>query len=284
MLACNRCPAPVTLTPCLPCRFIASGQRGEGGHGPTKQTVRQFRRGRARHSRRRGHRVRRLRHARRAVQPDQGAARAGCQEPDLRRQHHGRRAAAAHARHRHAGGERPGEEGDLRLHRGDARLRRAALHQILRVRRGRGGAGAAGHAGRTAARRRRRHPRLLHADRGRHRAGRGPRDPGDQRARIPAGIRAAGGLRLRARHPGRHVRQPAIPSRAAEFQPGDGDRGARHHRRGGRGHPAGRRDRSGRGASLRHLRASAGAACRRRPRGSGHRNGRSAADERQPGA
>ena len=124
------------------------------------------------------------------------------------------------------------EEGDLRLHRGDARLRRAAVHQILRIRRGRGGAGATGHAGGTIARGRRRHSRLLYADRGGHGAGRGARDAGDQRARIPAGIRAAGGLRLRAGDAGRHVRQPAVSSLATQFQSGDGDGGAHDDRRG----------------------------------------------------
>ena len=42
----------------------------------------------------------------------------------------------------------------------------------------------------------------------------------------------------------RHVRQPAVPPLAAEFRSGDGDRGARHDRRGGRGNRAGRQHRS----------------------------------------
>ena len=54
-------------------------------------------------------------------------------------------------------------EGDLRLHRGDPSHRHAAVHQILRVRRGRCRTGAAGHAGRADARGRRRHPGVLHA-------------------------------------------------------------------------------------------------------------------------
>ena len=84
----------------------------------------------------------------------------------------------------------------------------------------------------------------------------GPRDPGDQRPRIPAGIRPAAGLRVRPRHPSRYVRQPAVPPLAAQFLPGDGDRRAHHHRRGGRGHRASRRDRSRPGAHAGHLRAS----------------------------
>ncbi len=46
-------------------------------------------------------------------------------------------------------------------------------------------------------------PGVLHADRGRHRTRRGPRDPRDQRPRVPAGIRAAARLRVhpRARAP-----------------------------------------------------------------------------------
>ena len=211
-----------------------------GGDDAEIQAGRQLPRGGAGHPRRQHHRVRRLRHAGRAVQPDQGAARARREAAHPGRQHHRRRAAAAHARHRHAGGERPGEEGDLRLHRRHASHRHAAVHQILRVRRGRCRTGAAGHARRTPARRRRRHPGVLHAHRRRHRTRRGARDARDQRPRIPAGIRAAARLRLRPRHPRRHVRQPAVPSLAAQFLSGDGDRGARHDRGGGRGHRAGR--------------------------------------------
>ena len=85
----------------------------------------------------------------------------------------------------------------------------------------------------TTARRRRRHPGVLHAHRRRHRTRRRTRDPGDQRPRIPAGIRAAARLCVRPRHARRHVRQPAVPPLAAQLLSGDGDRGARHDRRGG---------------------------------------------------
>ena len=66
---------------------------------------------------------------------------------------------------------------------------------------GRGGCrtGPARHAGRTAARGGRRHSGILHAHRGGDRACRGPRDAGDRWPRIPAGIRAAAGLRVRPR-------------------------------------------------------------------------------------
>ena len=89
------------------------------GNERQEQGSRELRRGGERHPGRRHHRVRRLQRRRHAVQPDQGAAGAGRQEPHLRRQQHRRRRRRpgdAHARRRHAGGERAGEEGDLRVH------------------------------------------------------------------------------------------------------------------------------------------------------------------------
>ena len=66
-------------------------------------------------------------------------------------------------------------------------------------------------------------------------------------------------LRVHSREHGGYRRQPALPPLAAEFLPGDGNRGPVHDRRDRRGGRAGRRHRPGRRPYRRHLRASVGA-------------------------
>ncbi|CAA9231868.1 MAG: Succinyl-CoA:3-ketoacid-coenzyme A transferase subunit A, partial [uncultured Acetobacteraceae bacterium] len=223
-----------------------------------EQAVRGLRRSRGRHPGRFHDRLRRLRRAGHALQPHPRAAGPGRAQPHLRVQHHRRGAPAPDARHRDAGGERAGAEGGLLLHRRHASDRRAALRPIPRSGPGGGGAGAAGHARRTPARRRQRHPRLLHAHRRRHGDRGRPRNAELQRPRAPAGARVAGGLRPSPRLSGRRSRKPPLPAGAAELQPGHGHGGAHRPRRGGGGAAPRRRHGPGRGPHTRHFRPPLG--------------------------
>src|SRR5207237_4450952 len=65
-------------------------------------------------------------------------------------------------------------------------------------------------------------------------------------------------LRVYPRLASRRVWQSSLPPLATQFQPADGDGGAGDDRGGRGGHPAGGRDRPGRCAPARHLRAPPG--------------------------
>ena len=106
------------------------------------------------------------------------------------------------------------------------RRREQGVRAAVPRRRARGRAHPAGHAGRADARRRRRHPGLLHPDRRRHP---GRRGQGDARVRRPgvrlgsAGCRADFAL-VRA-WKGDRLGQPRLPQDRAQLQPDDGDGG-----------------------------------------------------------
>jgi 3-oxoacid CoA-transferase len=85
----------------------------------------------------------------------------------------------------------------------------------------------AGHAGRTVARRRRRHPGLLHAHRVRHEARGGQGDQDFRRQGIRAGAGHPRRCLDRQGVEGRQIRQPRLPEDRAELQPDD-----RHLRQG----------------------------------------------------
>ena len=99
------------------------------------------------------------------------------------------------------------------------------LHTRMAVGRGQGRDHAAGHARRAHARRRRRHPRVLHADRRRHRRRGGQGDPRDRRPPLHPRARAATPTsRSSARAHVRSLRQPPVLAHRAQLQAGDGDR------------------------------------------------------------
>ncbi|CAK9188613.1 unnamed protein product, partial [Ilex paraguariensis] len=120
----------------------------------------------------------------------------------------------------------------------------------------RAGAGihAPGHAGREAARRRRRHSRLLHQDRRGHHGGRGQGAARVRRRDLCDGALACARCLPGQGPPCRQERQPAVPPDGAQLQPC-----RRHGRqglhRGSGGGGRGRRDRTGRHPPARHLRA-----------------------------
>ena len=154
------------------------------------------------------------------------------------------------------------------------RRREQGVRPPVPGRRARGRADPAGHARRAAARRRRRHPRLLHPRRRRH-AGRRGRPAVAVRARRlgraspPRPRRCASStaastcsrrriltdFALVRAAVGRPARQPRLRHSRPQLQPARGDGRADHHR-GGRGARRARRDRPGRGAPARHLRAA----------------------------
>ena len=103
--------------------------------------------------------------------------------------------------------------------------RQPSLRRALPRRRDRARAGAAGQPGRAHPRRRRRHRRLLHADRLRHRPRQRQGDARDRRPHVRP--RVADPRRLRA-HQGRARRplgQPHLPHDGAQLRPDDGDGG-----------------------------------------------------------
>ena len=163
------------------------------------------------------------------------------QGPDDRRQQRRRR----RFRHGTAAQDAPGEEGDRLLRRREQGVRAPGAG-----RRARAAADAAGHARREAARRRRGHPRLLHAHRVRHQARRRQGDDGLRRQ----GVRPRGGDPRRSVDrqglEGRPVRQPRLSQDFAQFQSDDRDLRQGHRRR---GRTAGR-DRRARSRSDSHAR------------------------------
>ena len=150
-------------------------------------------RGRRRHPRRRHARRRRLRALRGADRADRRAAGAG-----RRRAHHD----LQQLRGRRPGAGRAALRRPDRAHDQLVRRRQQGAGPAVPVRAAGGGADPAGHAGRAAARRRHRHPGLLHPHRRRH-DGRRRRHPDPlrrrrQRGRRPASPRRSASLRRRA--------------------------------------------------------------------------------------
>ena len=178
-------------------RRLRAGDRRPGAHGedarPTPGDDREAgrvagRRGRRRRRRRDGD-DRRLRHRRPAQRARRRAARAGREGPDDRQQQRRQR------RHRPGGADRGAPRAQDRL-LVPAPGRQPPLRPPLPRRRDRARAGAAGQPGRADPRRRRRHRRLLHADRLRHRPRQGQGDARDRRPHVRA--RSADPRRLRA--------------------------------------------------------------------------------------
>ncbi len=172
-------------------------------------------------------RIRALRHS---GKPDQGPGRQRHQGPHHRRQQRRR----GRFRHGTAAEDAAGEEGHRQLRRREQGIRAPGAG-----RRAGAAADAARHARGKAARRRRRHPRLLHAHRLRHHAGRGQGHAQIRRQ----GLRAGGGHPRRRRHregvEGRQVGQSRLPDDGAQFQ--SDDRHLRQgHGGGGRGAGGGR--------------------------------------------
>ena len=141
------------------------------------------------------------------------------------------------------------QQDDLQLRR-----REQGVRAPVPGRRTGAGVHAAGHAGREAARRRRRHPGLLHAHRRRHAGGRGQGGARIRRPRLRDGARA-GARRVAGQGlEGRRARQPDLPPHRAQLQPG-GDHGRQDQRGRGRGDRRHRQLRPRRRAPARHLRA-----------------------------
>ena len=157
-------------------------------------------------------------------------------------------------RPRHPASQQADREDGLELRRREQGVRAA-----VPLRRARGRAHPAGHARRAPARRRRGHPRVLHADRRRHRrsatAGcpsryapdgsvaklspkKETREFDGQLYVLEPAIR--GDFAHREGVEGRPLRQPRLPAHGDELQPDDGHRGEGHDRR-GRGARRGRR-------------------------------------------
>ena len=139
------------------------------------------------------------------------------------------------ARARPAARDRAGEEDDQFLRRREQDLRQALPRGQARDR-----VQPAGHAGRALPRRRRRHPRLLHQDRRRHRGRQGQGDQGLRRPGICHGARPGRRSRPGQGVEGRRLGQPRLSQGGAKLQSDDGDGGQALHRR-GRGARAGGR-------------------------------------------
>ena len=115
------------------------------------------------------------------------------------------------------------------------RIRRAVSRRRDRAR-----AGAAGQPRRAHPRGRRRHRRVLHADRLRHAAGRGQGNARHRRPQLRARVPDPRRLRADQGRPRRPLGQPRLPQDRAQLRPDHGQRGAMHDRAGARSRAAGR--------------------------------------------
>ncbi|CAA9283156.1 MAG: Succinyl-CoA:3-ketoacid-coenzyme A transferase subunit A, partial [uncultured Acetobacteraceae bacterium] len=194
---------------------------------------------------------RRLRRRRPAGRADRGPDRAGREGP---------RRGAEQRRHRprrggEADGARAGAEGRLFL---PSLAGLGGVRGALPRRPDRAGDRAAGHARRADARRRGRHPRLLHRHRRRHFAGAGKGNARVRRPPLRHGARAEGRRGAGGSLGSGPLGQPRLQGIGRELQPGDGDRGGADGRAGA-APPRTRRDQPTHGRNAGHLRATRGA-------------------------
>ena len=159
--------------------------------------------------RRHDHRRRRLRPLRHPRAPDRRDPRRRRQGPHRRLQQRRRR----RLRPRRAAADPAGQEDDLLLRRRERRV-----HAPVPLRRARARVQPAGHARRADARRRRRHPGLLHQDRRRHRHRRGQGAQGVRRRDLHPRARHRRRPRDRQGLEGRRAGQPRLPQDRAQLQ------------------------------------------------------------------